>query len=134
MVTIVERTKQHVHTYYFTNKMFKEAIKYFLKYCKKNNKKYSGIYAIPRGGLIVGVYLSHKLNIPLIDYETLMFDEGKYLVVDDICDTSETLSKIIYSSYDKFVLIAKMKGYKKVKPIVHTIVSDNQWVVFDWER
>ena len=136
MVLIVERTEQHTNTYYFTNKMFREAIKYFLAYCKKHNKRYKYIYAIPRGGFSIGLYLSHKLNIPMkINYADpcLRLDKD-VLVIDDIADSGKELAKSIYRDCDKFVLIAKMKGYKKVKPIVHTIVDDKQWVVFDWER
>ena len=39
--------------------------------CKKNGttpkERYKGIYALQRGGLIPGVMLSHRLDIPMID-------------------------------------------------------------------
>ena len=127
---MVEKTNKHIRTHYFTNKMLHSAIKYFYKYFKKYGKKYTGIYCIPRGGLVVGVYLSHKLNIPIVHNPLI----GNVLICDDICDSGKTLSKDIYSNCDKFVLISKMKGYKKVKPVTHTIVDDKCWVVFDWER
>ena len=38
--------------------------------CKQNNttpkEEYEGIYAIPRGGLIIGVMMSHRLDLSLI--------------------------------------------------------------------
>jgi len=115
--------------------MFLEAIDYFLNYCKEHKKKYKNIYAVPRGGYIVGLYLSHKLNIPMINDKFLECPEkGKTLICEDICDEGNELSKDYYIGCDKFVLIAKNKGNYKVKPITQTIVADYYWVVFDWER
>lgn len=45
-----------------------------------------GVYGLPRGGLVLAVMISHKLNIPL-----LMSPAEGCLIVDDICDSGETL-------------------------------------------
>ncbi len=50
---------------------------------------YEGVYAVPRGGLITGVMLSHKLNLPFIDRLQSYYGK-KFLIVDDIADTGET--------------------------------------------
>lgn len=50
-------------------------------------RPFTGIYAIPRGGLILGVALSHALELPMI-----MGGVDKHvLVVDDIADKGHTL-------------------------------------------
>lgn len=50
-------------------------------------RQFTGIYAIPRGGLVLGVALSHALELPMI-----MGGVDKHvLVVDDIADKGHTL-------------------------------------------
>ena len=48
------------------------------------------VTGIERGGLIPAVMISHKLSIP---YVTKINKDT--LVVDDICDTGETLKRIV---------------------------------------
>jgi len=59
---------------------------------KESGITISSIYGLPRGGLIPAVILSHKLNIPLFKTGTDVLI-GSVLIVDDICDTGETLEK-----------------------------------------
>lgn len=73
----------------------------------------SGVIAPARGGLFFGVIASHKLNVPLhvINYsskkgagddknhsnvlpELGLVDGHTYLLVDDICDSGNTLTEI----------------------------------------
>jgi hypoxanthine phosphoribosyltransferase len=132
---VVEREKQHNKTLVFTYEDFSKSIDFIVKKVKESGKKYEYIYAIPRGGLIVGLYLSHRLNIPLADFETEEEAlEHNLLIVDDIQDTNKTLSKYKHYKWDKAVLISKMKGYKKdSKVITRKIIQDNVWVKFMWE-
>ena len=69
------------------------------------------IVGISRGGLIPGVMISHKLNIPFkpVHASTRDFphwenylpksNDSKVLIVDDICDSGETFERL--SSYIK---------------------------------
>ena len=56
--------------------------------------KFDGVYGIPRGGTVLAVMLSHKLDIPFImdvkegPYHAVRDD---YIIIDDIVDTGETL-------------------------------------------
>ena len=50
------------------------------------NFKPTGVYGIPRGGLILATLLSYKLDIPLL----LNASKG-CLIVDDIADSGRTL-------------------------------------------
>lgn len=53
---------------------------------KVKGLKPTGVYGLPRGGLIYAVWLSYKLNIPLL----LNAAEG-CIIIDDIADTGRTL-------------------------------------------
>ncbi len=52
----------------------------------KSGNKFDGIIGIPRGGLIVAVCLSHRLNLPLVNKIS-----NKILIVDDLSDSGKTL-------------------------------------------
>ncbi len=96
------------------------------KHIKSTNIKYDLIIGLSRGGLIPAVMLSHYLGVPLLpisysasdgagddkqqtNIEILpSFDEGtQMLIVDDICDTGNTLKRL-------------HQCYKKQKCVVHT--------------
>ena len=49
------------------------------------------VSGIPRGGLIPSVMLSHRLDIPLVKGDI----GPDTLVIDDICDSGETLDKLV---------------------------------------
>jgi len=93
--------------------------------------KYKNIYSIPRGGLIVGVMLSHKTNLPMIfDFNKITFDT---LIVDDISDTGKTLEQfstindvccLVYTQWTS--VVPKFKIFEK-----H---DSNTWFVFPWEN
>ena len=58
---------------------------------------FDSIYAIPRGGLVLGVRLSHLLNLPLVRWVEM---NPNTLVVDDISDTGETLKhELVVAQY-----------------------------------
>lgn len=95
------------------------------------NIKYHYIYAIPRGGLVIGVWLSHRLNIPLVsDHNSLSYIAGPILVVDDIADTGKTLSRFQLSKYHTATLFYKKRSI--VKPHFYAEETEN-WIVFPWE-
>lgn len=96
------------------------------------------ICGVSRGGLVPGVMLSHRLNVPFepITPDTVLLDSKDVLIVDDIYDSGSTIKQL-----------------KKLNPNVRTAVilfSDHhtdlyavdyygadyigdQWVVFPWE-
>lgn len=95
--------------------------------CEKyQDKKLSGVYGLPRGGLIFAVMISHKLDIPL-----LMAPAKNCLIVDDISDSGETLLHYKNSGY----LITTM-FYKKdslVLPDFWKYKKTDEWIVYPWE-
>ena len=100
--------------------------------------KFDGVYGIPRGGTILAVMLSHKLDIPFImdvkegPYHAVRDD---YIIIDDIVDTGETLKKYkeqpeCRNSY--FVTIHEHE-HSSVKPDYSVLYKEDKWIVYPWE-
>ena len=51
------------------------------------DRRFSGIHGIPRGGLVLAVSLSHRLELPL-----LATPQPGCLIVDDVFETGRTLA------------------------------------------
>lgn len=100
---------------------------YVRRVCDKfSDKKLTGVYGIPRGGLVFATMLSHRLNISLLQAPC----KG-CLVVDDISDTGKTLIHFRECGY----LISTM-FYKKdslVEPDYWYANKYNDWIVYPWE-
>ena len=100
----------------------------------KSGKKYESIYGIPRGGLILAVLLSHKLNIPIIFDDNCI--NSTVLLVDDILDSGNTVKDLIVNNYSFKIDIAVLVVNEKsvVKPDYFGINnSQNVWITFPWE-
>ena len=93
---------------------------------KKSKYKFDGIYGIPRGGVILAVCLASRLNLPL-----LMFPTKNTLVVDDISDTGETLTKF----KNKKIITLYSTKWTITKPYWYVFekTSKKDWIVFPWE-
>jgi uncharacterized protein len=83
------------------------------------------IAGIKRGGLIPAVMVSHKLNIPYVDRIN-----KDTLVVDDICDTGETLKKSI-AMYTATLHYKPTAGFT---PDFYAKEVGSDWIVYPWER
>lgn len=95
--------------------------------------KYKDIYAIPRGGLIVGVYLSHYLDIPLYTKYFSEIHSSSTLIVDDIADTGRTLMNFQLMKFDIATVYYKPRSI--VKPTYYAEeCSNDRWIVFPFEK
>ena len=83
------------------------------------------ITGIERGGLIPAVMISHKLNIP---YVTKI--NKHTLVVDDICDSGETLKNTI-AGYTATLHYKKTASFT---PDFYSKEVGEEWIVYPWER
>lgn len=83
------------------------------------------ITGIQRGGLIPAVMISHKLNIPFVSRIN-----KDTLVVDDICDTGETLKKSI-ALYTATLHYKPTAGFT---PDFYAKEVGTEWIVYPWER
>ena len=85
----------------------------------------TSITGIKRGGLIPAVMISHKLNIPYVDRIN-----KDTLVVDDICDTGETLKRSI-AMYTATLHYKPTAGFT---PDFYAKEVGTEWIVYPWER
>ena len=96
--------------------------------------QYEGIYAIPRGGLIIGVMMSHKLGLPLIDRLQGYYGK-KFLIVDDIADTGKTLEQLRAEVYkNAHTATIHYHEQSSVVPDYWTNKKGDRWIVYPWER
>jgi len=93
----------------------------------------TGLYGMPRGGLIPAVMISHRLGIPLIMDETQITETT--LIIDDICDTGETFEKFSEKHpLSDFACLYFKPHTSSLKPLFSaTTLHTNDWIVYPWE-
>lgn len=98
------------------------------------NRTFTGVYGIPRGGCVLAVMLSHSLNIPL-----LMAPYKGCLIVDDICDSGESLIHYRNNtsgqcSYDYTIVTMYYNPDSIIRPDFYKEFKYNgNWIKFPWE-
>ena len=100
------------------------------KLCEKiitEQPNIDSVFGLKRGGLIPAVMVSHKLGLPWSD---VMLPNT--LVIDDICDSGETLKNCI-GGYTA-VLHYKPHTSCYVPNIYAQIHEGDEWVIYPWER
>ena len=106
---------------------------------KASNLEFENIYGLPRGGLIPSVMVSHWLDIPMAKGDI----GPDTLVVDDICDSGETLNKFVkkYQTLYSFPFNLKtaVLHYKPhtscFVPTFHSEEWDKDvWLIYPWEK
>ena len=94
----------------------------------------TGVYGIPRGGAVLAVMVSHALNIP-----TLAAPCKGCLVVDDICDTGESLLHFMKNTSGEesngyhIATVYYKENALGIKPEYYSHLKGNDWIVFPWE-
>ena len=99
---------------------------------KDTGKDFKGVYGIPRGGVILAVLLSHKLDLPYVEnpYDYQLDD---FIVIDDIADTGETL-KFYEETFEKSYIVTIHEHEQSiVKPDYSVIDKGDKWIVYPWE-
>lgn len=127
-----------------------------LTYCRDLSlpEKPDLILAVHRGGLPLGVILSHKYNIPMEVIYFSRYDNStkvkcklpvgkkynKILLVDDISDEGESLIRIKkylkkkYSIKELTTLTYAIKNKTQFKPTYFKKEYDDHiWLIFPWE-
>ena len=101
--------------------------------------KYKNIFGLQRGGLIPAVMISHQLGIPMAKGDI----GPTTLIIDDICDSGETLDKLVkdYQTLYAFPfnLNTAVLHYKPhTSSLTPTFYSkklyDDDWIVYPWEK
>lgn len=91
----------------------------------QSDKHIKSISGTPRGGLIPAVMISHRLNLPYVTRLT-----PTTLLVDDICDTGETLLKTVAT----LTATLHYKPTSKFTPTFFAEEVGEEWLVYPWER
>lgn len=85
------------------------------------------VFGLKRGGLIPAVMVSHKLGLPWSD---VMYPHT--LVIDDICDTGETLKNCV--GVHTAVLHHKPHTACYTPSICAVTHDSDEWIIYPWER
>ena len=95
----------------------------------------TGVYGLPRGGLVLAVMISHKFNIPVLAHPF-----KHCIIVDDICDSGESLIHYVKNSsgnkQDNSNYIITTLFYNKnsiVTPNYYMFEKTDKWIVYPWE-
>ena len=129
---------------------------------KFEEDKITHVIGLARGGLIPATIISYKLNVPLLSYaissydladhpgefeiyQSIDFNDLKHvvidphvLVVDDICDTGNTMHYIcdkieLAGIKAKYATLVTKKKHRKFLDYYGVVVSNDIWVEFPWE-
>lgn len=90
-------------------------------------RRFSGILGIPRGGLVLAVALSHRLELPLLPEP-----KPGCLVVDDVLETGRTLAPFRELEGAELVV-----WISKVEPLwwrAVAVIPSAEWILFPWEN
>lgn len=91
--------------------------------------KFKDIYGLPLGGLVPGVYLAHRLNIPLLlDAEKI---SQETLIIDDIADTGRTLA--LFAQQRKFIVTLFYHRQCWFEPDIWLREKKDAYIIFLWE-
>ncbi len=123
---------------------FDKITKYLAETIKKSDKKFDFITGIPRGGIILAVYLSHLLDLQYMEYNSAIAfahntGSTKHIIIcDDIVDTGITIKKSINYFEPMFPTFFVTLGIKKnalIRPNLYDKVwEEDIWLVFPWEK
>ena len=129
---------------------------------KFKESKITHVLGLARGGLIPATIISYELHVPLLSYgissykgtnktdefkinQSVHFNDLKskdidphVLVVDDICDTCDTMHYIrdkidLAGIKAKYATLFTKKKHRKFLNYYGVVVSDNTWIEFPWE-
>jgi len=98
---------------------------------KASGKDFKNIYGIPRGGVPVALVLSHHLGLPIVEDWQL-----SSLIIDDLIDSGETLSRFAVQTNGEFQNCAVLYGKPHSPKVQFTqeVLKENTWIEFYYEN
>lgn len=103
-----------------------------IEHIKSEGLKFSGVYGIPRGGLVPATLISYKTGLPM-----LLAPAKDCLIIDDIADSGKTLMHFTLNDtqFNKY-FIATIYYSKRslVTPDFYTREKTDKWIEFPWEK
>lgn len=116
----------------FTWEEFDNAINSIINQLRGNNllENVNNVYGIPRGGLILAIVLSNKLDLPLV-FTPLI----NTLMVDDISDSGETMYKETINCHCSCTATIHLVKDSKFIPDVWVYEKQKgDWIIYPWEN
>lgn len=118
------------------NVSFEDVTNFVDDICKKLEQiSFTGVYGIPKGGLVLATLIANKLNIPL-----LMAPYDNCIIVDDICDSGESLLHYVNNTsgncshnYTIITMFYNPKCTYNIIPNYYQFLKQDDWIVFPWE-
>ena len=98
---------------------------------KKRGLNPSGVYGVPRGGLIFATMLSYKMDIPL-----LLNAAKDCIIIDDIADSGRTLLHFTKNDtqFNKYYITTMFYHERSmVKPDYYMLEKNDSWIVYPYE-
>jgi hypoxanthine phosphoribosyltransferase len=117
---------------------------------QRSNKTYDAILGITNGGIVPARLMARELNIDYIqlipvrhkklykDEMPLLLKDKKYLIIDEIYDTGDTLCKVydavrIFDCDFDFAFLMSRYEHNSRRMYIGKILNHNKWIVFPWE-
>jgi len=99
-----------------------------MKIIAKESKKLSvrSLYGIRRGGMVPAVYLSHLTGLRIVPRPG-----KKSLIIDDICDSGNTLYDYKELGYKTATIYYHKQSI--VEPDIWIYEKKDDWILFPWE-
>ena len=108
----------------------KTAVESLAHQIKESNIEINKIKGLQRGGLIPAVMLSHLLDIPITENKIV---SSNVLIIDDICDTGNTL--LPYKQTNNPIATIHHKQTAIVEPtFYYSLTPQDKWLVYPWEH
>jgi len=144
-----------------TETEFQQHVNELAQQIRRDVEKATAIVGVARGGLVPATYLSYKLNLPLattfyssakgngksqtgasaVDFAALDSTAKYVIVVDDICDTGNTMTEIVaelerrgVQSYTA-VIVEKPHTTFSCDAVAFRVdeQQEDRWIIFPWE-
>lgn len=118
---------------------FEDMVEQITHHIKDGGLEFDFIVGIPRGGLVLGVALSCRLNIPFMELNEFIakpFNNAKILLVDDIAANGRAIKDKLrhFDRLDTTMFTLLYKEQSIIKPHYFIKqVGDDIRCVFPWE-
>lgn len=133
MDTVSKVRKKNQSTYIVSWQEFDVLVDKLLDKIKTIKFLYRNIYPIPRGGMVLAVVLSHRLNIPILKSRHEITKDT--LVVDDIKDSGKTLEEFqAYKPTATYLYLHNKDNKTKRNEFFVKGITKNIWIIYPWEQ
>ena len=104
---------------------FERAVDTIAERCR--DQRFNGVHGIPRGGLVLAVTLSHRLDLPLLSAA-----QPGCLLIDDVYETGLTLAP--YRDLDCCTTVVWVSKAEPSWWQAVEVTASSEWIVLPWEN